>query len=79
MGDDMTHSDLIGYYGNGAQAARALGVTRQAVNNWRKSGVPLGVQYQAELATQGALRADEPPTRENIERRHNVRETVRHS
>lgn len=59
----MTHDQLISHYGNGAEAARALGVSRQAVNNWRVHGIPLGVQYQIELATNGRLKADAPPNR----------------
>ncbi len=60
---NMTHSDLISHYGSGAMTARALGVSRQAVNNWRIHGIPLGVQYQVELATGGTLRADAPASR----------------
>lgn len=59
----MTYHDLISHYGSQAQAARALGVPRQSVWQW-KQAIPLGRQFQIELATGGALRADKPANAE---------------
>lgn len=53
----MTIQDIIDFYGSGINAANAIGVTRQAVYQWRSSGsVPIGRQYEYESKTDGALK-----------------------
>lgn len=57
----MTYDDLIAHYTSEAEAGRALGLERQTVHRWKKSGlVPLDQQVKYEIASAGALRADIP-------------------
>jgi len=53
----MTKHDAITHFGRQASLARALGIHRAAINSWGDQ-VPLGRQYQLEVLTHGALRAD---------------------
>jgi transcriptional repressor of cell division inhibition gene dicB len=57
----MTKSQAIEHFGSAAALARALGVSRSAVSHWPEE-IPLGRQYQIEVATKGALRADQHVT-----------------
>jgi hypothetical protein len=52
----MTKQDAVAYYGTEAALGRALGITRASVNAWDE--IPIGRQYQLEVVTNGALRAD---------------------
>jgi hypothetical protein len=52
----MTKEQAIAYFGSGAELARVLGCSRQSVHGWRE--VPLGRQFQIEVLTDGALRAE---------------------
>ena len=52
----MTKVEVIGFFGSAAATAKALGVTRQAIDQWSES-VPLGRQYQIEVMTKGKLKA----------------------
>ena len=54
----MTLDDLKTHYGSIPAAARALGLVRQAVYQWRRTGIPALRQLQIEIATSGELRAD---------------------
>lgn len=36
----MTYQDLMDEYGGCTAAARALGLSKQTVNNWKSSGIP---------------------------------------
>ena len=58
----MTLRDLVEYFGSQGEVARRLGVTPASVCLW-SSGVPEGRQYQAELLTNGQLRASKPADR----------------
>lgn len=51
----MTFEDLISHFGTQAEAARAIGVTRGRVWQWRLEGIPLLRQFQIERITGGAL------------------------
>lgn len=55
----MTKSDLISYFGSRAAVARALGITRAAISAWPERP-PLGRQFEIEVLTHGALRAERP-------------------
>ena len=56
----MKPSDLETHYGSQIEAARALGLDRRTVWAWFSRGaIPLGRQYQIELATKGKLKAAE--------------------
>jgi DNA-binding transcriptional regulator YdaS (Cro superfamily) len=57
----MTFSEMLKHYGSAANAARAIGLHRQAVSRWKKGAIPLDQQVKFELATDGALRANLPP------------------
>lgn len=56
----MKASDVIRYYGSGAAAGAALGVSRAAVSRWLIDGdqVPAMRQWQIHYATGGALEVD---------------------
>jgi len=50
----MNIEQVIEYFGGVVQTAVRLGVTRQAVYDWRKSGkIPFARQAQIELETDG--------------------------
>lgn len=51
----MTFEDLIEHFGSQAEAARAIGVTRGRVWQWRLEGIPTLRQFQIERITGGAL------------------------
>lgn len=60
----MSPQEVIEFYGTQAKAATALGMRQSSVAEWFTKGeVPEGRQYQIELATGGALRADLPANR----------------
>lgn len=60
----MKIQDLITHYGTQSAAAKAVGYTRQAVNRWRKAGIPMPIQCMYEIRTNGALKADKQAERE---------------
>lgn len=53
----MTRSEAISYYGSQAKLAAALGIKRQAVNQWPDK-IPIGRAYQLEVITNGALKVN---------------------
>jgi hypothetical protein len=58
----MKYADIIDFYGSGAAAAEAVGVSRQTVHRWKRiPRIPTDPQLRYELLTRGALRADLPP------------------
>lgn len=58
----MTLQDAIQFFGSKAKLAHALGVALPTVYEW-EDDIPEGRQYQIELATCGALKADKPALR----------------
>lgn len=52
----MTKREAVDFWGSEAAVGRALGITRASVNAW--DVIPIGRQYQIEVVTGGALRAD---------------------
>jgi hypothetical protein len=56
----MTAHDLFRYFGNRMATARALGVDLSTARYWEENGLPLPRQWQAELATNRRLKADQP-------------------
>lgn len=62
----MTYEQLLRHYKTKAEAAIALGVHQNAINNWRLRGkIPIGQQISAERLTRGKLKADLPGFRTN--------------
>lgn len=57
----MTKQQAVKHYGSNAQVAKALGISRQAVDQWEV--IPLGQQFRIELDTEGKLKADRPKKR----------------
>jgi|26BtaG_2_1085354.scaffolds.fasta_scaffold67583_2 DNA-binding transcriptional regulator YdaS (Cro superfamily) len=53
----MQKADVIDYFGGVSSAAKALGITSNAVSQWGESVPPLR-QYQIERITRGKLKAD---------------------
>lgn len=53
----MLKADVIDYFGGVGSAAKALGITSNAVSQW-DDAVPLLRQYQIERVTSGKLKAD---------------------
>jgi DNA-binding transcriptional regulator YdaS (Cro superfamily) len=52
----MTKQQAVKHYGSEFRLADALGISRQAVNQW--TVIPLGQQARIELDTGGKLKAD---------------------
>lgn len=60
----MKPQEAIHYFKTQTRLAVALGMSQSAVAEWVSIGyIPLTRQYQIELATNGALRADKPALR----------------
>ncbi len=55
----MKKKDVLKYFGNSVQTAKALGITKQAVHYWPDE-IPLGRACEIELLTNGALKAKRP-------------------
>lgn len=55
----MTFQQLIKHFKSQSNAARKLGVSRQAVNGWKENGIPDGQQAWIQILTSGKLKADE--------------------
>lgn len=58
----MTKEEAIKHFGGAPALAEALGVFRQAVYQWDE--IPAGRQFQIELLTGGALKADPAPPKD---------------
>lgn len=56
----MTKQQAIAHYGSISALAKALGTTYEAVRQWGAEIPPLR-QYQIEVLTEGALKADQKP------------------
>lgn len=55
----MDYQQIKEHFGSAAKAARELGLSaRQTVHTWKRKGVPEQRQYQIEVLTGGALKAD---------------------
>jgi len=52
----MNKSEAVAFFGSQAALAKALGVSRSSVSEWHD--VPVGRQYQLEVMTGGALKAE---------------------
>lgn len=60
----MTPQDVLDLHGSQAEIARVYGCAQSSVFEWFEKGViPDGRQYQIELGTGGALKADKPANR----------------
>jgi len=55
----MQIEQAVEFFGNQTKLAQALGIAVNAVSNWKVRGneIPMPVQWQIELATEGMLRA----------------------
>lgn len=60
----MKFSDIMIYYNyNMTNVARALGITKQYVSSWKKSGIiPFSKQCELEVITNGDLKAHRKET-----------------
>jgi len=57
----MTPKEVFDYYGGKQATADRLEISYQAVQQWdEKRRVPLGRQYEIELDSGGALKAERP-------------------
>lgn len=57
----MAPQEVFDYYGGKQATADRLQISYQAVQQWDDKGrVPMGRQYEIEIDTSGALRADRP-------------------
>lgn len=60
----MSPTEALDFFKTKAEIARVLGVKPPSVIEWFDAGViPDGRQYQLELASAGALKADQPANR----------------
>lgn len=53
----MFKKDVLAHFGSGVAVARALGVTKSAVSQWKRT-VPLQNALHLQLITNGALTVD---------------------
>ncbi len=54
----MTYTQVVRFFGTQAQAAKSLGFSRQAVNQWKADGIKPRTQELIQFKTQGKLKAD---------------------
>lgn len=60
----MSPKQVIDFFGGIPRVADALGLKAPSIYDWVEAGeVPEARQYQIEMATGGALRADKPALR----------------
>jgi hypothetical protein len=60
----MSPAAALEFFGSKAEIARVLGITSPSVVEWFEAGlIPEGRQYQLEIASGGALKADLPANR----------------
>lgn len=55
----MLYDDVVGHFGTPSEAARALGVDRRLVNDWKKRRIPSKHQLKAQLESGGKLQPDD--------------------
>ncbi len=55
----MTYDDLIRYYGTPSKPCKVLGISRPLIHDWKRKGIPKLRQYEIEVKTGGALKAQE--------------------
>jgi len=60
----MLYDDLVAYFRTPSGAARALGVDRRLVNDWKKRRIPTKHQLLAQKRSAGQLEPDEQAKRE---------------
>ena len=53
----MKKADVVAHFGNESDVARALEISRQAVNAWPEI-IPEGIAYKLQVLTAGRLRVD---------------------
>jgi DNA-binding transcriptional regulator YdaS (Cro superfamily) len=56
----MTYDQLLAVFKTQRAAANAIGVSKQAVSQWKRKGIPRDSQINIEVKTGGKLRADLP-------------------
>ena len=57
----MRPKDIASVFTTQMEAARAIGVSKQAISQWkRRKKIPLAQQIALETASEGRLRADVP-------------------
>ena len=54
----MTFEQVVKHFGSQVKAARALGFSRQAVNQWKEDGIKPRTQEFIQFKTRGKLKAD---------------------
>lgn len=54
----MNFTDLISHFGTQERAAAALGINQSSVAGWKRNGIPLPRQFQIEVISGAALKAD---------------------
>lgn len=58
----MNYQQLVEHFKTPSEAARVLNMDRRAIWQWQRRGIPEARQYQIEVLTNGALKADRPET-----------------
>ena len=64
----MTLDEVIAHYGTEREAAYRLGYSEQALQHWKKKGIPTKTQKYIELMTRKKLLADKAvkPSKEHL-------------
>ena len=56
----MVYDDVVKEFGTASKASRALGISKQAVSQWKRRGIPFEAQYRIQLKLRGKLKAELP-------------------
>lgn len=63
----MYKTDVLGHFKTGTAVARAIGVTKSAVSQW-KDIIPEAMAYRVQAATRGKLKVDPSLYRGDLEK-----------
>lgn len=55
----MTYQEIIHFFGSIGKTASELKISKPAVIQWQRNGVPLGRQYQIQTMSKGKLKVQE--------------------
>lgn len=54
----MTYNQIVGHYRGLSKAAKALEMSKQRINAWKRIRIPSDIQLEIAARTRGRLKAD---------------------